>query len=144
VAAAPVHDPNAAILMSAPTLPPHVVALSGFSHAESWGRWTDGPSARLEYAQPLPKAFTLELDVKYVYAANSARPTTIKVGTTTVRQTFDESGKRYSIAFRTDGTAKAIEWIIPAPSSPAEIDRKPDGDKRKLGIGITSIKVVPN
>jgi hypothetical protein len=136
-------DLYAPIVLSASTLPSHAVAISGFSHAEPWGRWTDGPSARIDYAEALPKKFTLEVDVKFVYGANSAKPVTIKVGSTTVPFTFNESGKRYAIAITTDGNAKSIEWVIPAPTSPAEVDKKPDGDKRKLGIGVVSVKVTP-
>src|SRR6185436_9351069 len=38
--------------------------VQGVSGEESWGRWTDAnlsPTARLRFASPLPKTFTLEL-----------------------------------------------------------------------------------
>jgi hypothetical protein len=136
-------DLTAPLTLGGSSLPPHVVSLSGFSHAEPWGRWTDGPTARVDYAMALPKKFTLGIQLQYVYGENSAKPTLIKVGTATVPVTFNQSGKAYSVLIEHDGTAKSIEWVIPAPAAPAEVDKKPDGDKRKLGLGIAEVKVSP-
>jgi hypothetical protein len=137
-------DVTAPYALAAATLPPHVVALSGFSHAEDWGRWTDGPTARIDFAAPLPAKFTLDLNVKFVYGGNSAKPTQIKVGNATVSPLFNESGKRYTVAVTTDGNARAIEFVIPEPLSPADADKNPNGDKRKLGLGLADIKITPN
>lgn len=141
--ATPAADVTAPFQFSAKTLPPAIVALSGLSHAEDWGRWTDGPSARIDFAGPLPKKFTLDLNVKFVYGQNSAKPTAIKVGNASVSQLFNESGKRYSVTVETDGTAKFIEFAIPAPLSPAELDNNPKGDQRKLGLGFSDMKITP-
>jgi hypothetical protein len=136
-------DMTAPFAFTAKQLPPHVVALSGFSHAEDWGRWTDGPTARIDFAKPLPAKFTLDLSVKYVYAANSAKPTQIKIGGKQVNQLFNLSGKRYSIALESDGKAQAIEFVIAEPAAPADIDSNPSGDKRKLGLGLADMKIIP-
>jgi SAM-dependent methyltransferase len=127
------------------------VGISGFCDAEPWGRWTNGDVARIDFAQPLPKQFVLELQVDHVYADNSAKPTRIVIADAVIADAviadavveclFNRSGQTYEIPVTTNGQATAIEIHLPAAQSPAERDGNVNGDRRKLGIGISAIRV---
>ncbi len=123
--------------------PDFLAEVTGMSGHESWGRWTDaatGPVAKFRFKQPLPKKFTLEI-VARAFGPNYGVPVKVQVGR--VEKTFLLNPKNmtpYPMVFETDGAADTLEITPPKPTSPNDIDPR-DGDKRKLGIGLTSLKI---
>jgi len=132
---------EAPIAFDQQTLPAFVAAISGFSGWEPWGRWTDGPLAKVSLMRPLPRAFTLRIETAMAMLQSSQTDIRVRIGT--VERTFrvGTAPTTVEIPFTLDGDANAIELQIPNPVSPFELGTS--ADRRKLGIGMRSITVLP-
>lgn len=120
--------------------PRYVARVEGFSGREPWGRWTDGPVARIRFAQPLPPRFTLALDIARVYGPNRDQPVGVRIGDE--ERTFTADGPAtVEFAFDLRRPADTIEFAIPQPASP--YSRGESGDRRALGIGLGALHIVP-
>ena len=128
-----------------PEYPDFLAEVSGMSIYEPWGRWTDaaaGPVAKFRFKQALPRKFTLEITAS-AFGPNNGAPVKVRVGA--VEKTFvipilQKEADTYRLAFETDGAADTLEIIPPKPTSPKDIS--PDnGDSRKLGLALISIKI---
>ncbi|MNM80550.1 phosphoglycerol transferase I [compost metagenome] len=122
-------------------IPDFLTRLSGFSHVESWGRWTDAKlgTASLTFARPLPRSFILQVD-GVAYGPNVGTPVTVKAGGVTRELVFSASRGTHHVAF--EGVqGNVIEFIPMSPVSPSSLGAS--SDQRQLGVGITSIKLQP-
>lgn len=122
--------------------PYFLAEVSGISGYEHWGRWSDaaaGPVAKFRFKQTLPSKFTLEV-IANAYGPNIGAPVKVRVGGVEKTFVINNNTDRYSLVFKTDGTAYILEITPPKPTSPNEIDPK-SGDTRKLGIGFISLKI---
>lgn len=133
------------IHFAVPGLPEQVLKVSGLSYIEPWGgRWSDAnllPSVTLDYLEPLPAAFDLELTAR-AFGANSNRPFRIKVGNETQPVTLTSSDTTQRVHFSNIAAARTVEIIPPAPEETAE--GAIDGfAARKLGIGLVKLKIIP-
>jgi len=129
------------IAMDKSGIPDFLAQLSGFSHAESWGRWTDaqlGP-ASLTFVHPLPRAFILQVSA-LAYGPNVGAPVTVVAGGVSRQLVFSDTQTTLQVAF--DGVqGNTIEIVPMAPASPSSLGAS--SDQRKLGLGISSIKLQP-
>ena len=119
--------------------PDFVAGSTGISVPESWGRWTDGPRATIEFARPLPATFTLTITA----AQRGDKPISVTVGQTRTDVHFGRiwEFKSVSVPVVTDGTIKVISFDIPEPKSPKDLGE--GDDSRRLGIALVSLKVGP-
>ncbi len=120
-------------------LPRFVARVDGISGREAWGRWTDGRVARIQFTEPLPSRFTLELGIDRVYGPNRGRPVTVRVGEQT--RTFDVGGPgKVELTFDPARPVDSIEIVIPEPTSPQSLGES--SDRRALGIGLAYIRIL--
>lgn len=115
-----------------------LVQSAGLSGIEPWGRWSDGPTVKLNFAQPLPKKFKLGLLVE-AYGPNAGQAATVTVGAIQQRVVVEKAKKMIEIPFITTGTANSIEVTIPAPTSPHDVNGSED--QRQLGLGFSKLTV---
>jgi hypothetical protein len=125
---------------SRPVLSREIAGMAGLSHAEADGRWTDGPVARLRFAERLPARFVLELDIVDVYPPNRGRPLTARVGREVREASLPHDPGTLRLAFASGLPANVIELRIPNPTSPAS--RGESQDARLLGIRLRALRVV--
>ncbi|EXU75523.1 phosphatidylglycerol--membrane-oligosaccharide glycerophosphotransferase [Erwinia mallotivora] len=133
------------ILFALPGLPEQVSKVSGLSYIEPWGgRWSDAslqPQVSIHFRDPLPKEFELELTAR-AFAANSQQTFTVKVGKVTKEFSLGKDDNTVRLHFTLTQQADSIEIQPPSPQETTE--GAIDGFKaRKLGIGLTSLKVTP-
>ncbi len=120
-------------------IPDFLIRLNGFSHVESWGRWTDAQlgTASLTFARPLPQSFILQVD-GVAYGPNVGAPVIVKAGGVTRELVFSETRAIHRVAF--EGVqGNVIEFVPMSPVSPSALGAS--SDERQLGVGITSIKL---
>lgn len=127
-----------------PGNPTFISEIKGISGLEAWGRWTDAnlnPTVEIKFNKQLPKKFNLQLEAS-AFGPNSNVPTTIRVGK--VRKTLIVSGpnpQSYILEFA-GAKSDILEIIPPKPTAPNDLDSA-NGDKRKLGLGLVTLKLMP-
>jgi hypothetical protein len=122
--------------------PDFLAGVSGVSGKEAWGRWTDGPSAKFDFKHPLPNKFTLVIQ-SGVFGPNVGQPAIVRVGKlekSIVPNKPEEAS--YSLSFEGVDNAKSVEIIPAKPTSPKDLDPK-NGDYRKLGLYLITLKIQP-
>lgn len=133
-------SPRRSIDFRAKDYPANIVArVSGISGAESWGRWTDGSKAVVEFKEALPNKFQLELQVASVFADNVNAPVKAIAGNVQREFKITAANQRIVVDFDGVNNAKAIAFEIPKPASPKDLGK--GNDARKLGIGLVSLTV---
>lgn len=119
-------------------LPIFVKNVTGLSVPESGGRWSDAnlaPSVRIDFGDPLPGTFTLEMSL-IPFGPNAGKTLTIRIGSQThfikipmksfvARLPVDLAGEKVF----------SIELQPPQPTSPAPGDRK-------LGLAFVFLRVL--
>ena len=128
------------IAFSGGKMPSYVAAVRGMSQSEGWGTWSEGPRVEVDFARPLPADFDLAIRVGPVFAANKGQPVRVTAGGK--EQSFP-ANEAYEgvLEFRGTRDARTIVFAIPQPQSPLELGT--GLDKRKLGIGLLSLRIVP-
>ncbi len=130
-----------------PGYPEFLKAVSGMSTRETWGRWTDSNESDVPstttfvFKKPLPRKFAIELEAQ-AFGPNIDQPVLVKIGSE--KETFtlkDAQLKVVTLHFTNPNDSNAIDIFIPQPTSPKQLNVKSD-DTRKLGIGITSLKII--
>jgi glycosyltransferase involved in cell wall biosynthesis len=127
---------------SQPGLPDMLSALDGVSHAETWGRWTNGPTVTLRFRAPLPQNFDLIL-AAHALSRNADRPVEIRVGR--MRAKVKISGRpdgRYQIALTNPDAVDTLVLRIPAPASPNKLWPGQSSDCRAVGLALVHLKIV--
>jgi phosphoglycerol transferase len=119
--------------------PSFVSSVKGISVKETFGRWTDGSQAVIEFTQALPKNFTLKIKSGVFYPWRN-KPIKIIVGNTPLETRFikDETTE-VTIPVATDGNARSIIFELPDAKSPKELGASPD--TRKLGLALVSLQI---
>lgn len=123
-------------------VPDFLDSISGLSPPESWGRWSDAnlaPVVRLSFDKTLPSSFTIEITAR-AYGPNIGKPITVIVGNQQQSISVNGQPSLATLHFVNVNKAKDIEIVPPYPKSPKESGES--GDKRLLGIGLVSIKIV--
>jgi hypothetical protein len=119
-------------------LPKALESLEGFSDAEPWGRWTDGPEATIRFRAPLPRRFTLEFTVAHIFPSDGKSSFDVVVGDKRHRVAVPGPGL-VSVDIENLGAARDVQLILPAAASPKSLGLS--GDERRLGLGFRSLLV---
>ena len=123
-----------------PGLPTTVSEISGLSHHESWGRWSNGPFVTIKFAQPLPPEFVLAV-TGAAYGPNVGVPVKFFSGGASGSASFSsELGKGRpevkQMRFKLAKPSDTIEIRIPKPQVPG------GADGRELGIAFIQLQVL--
>jgi phosphoglycerol transferase len=113
--------------------------VQGLSGPEPWGRWSDKREVVLEFASPLPAAFSLRLDAA-AFGPNVGKPFVVRLGKQERTITLPEKHGEVVIDF--DGEAGQVMTIeVPQPTSPRDIGA--GDDARTLGIALYRMQIEP-
>jgi peptidoglycan/LPS O-acetylase OafA/YrhL len=124
-----------------PGIPSFLSGIKGMSHAEGWGRWSDAnvfDRVQFDFVEGLPKSIVLEVGA-HAFGPNSGAPVRFVIGGVEKEAVFHERQSVVYLAYENSSGSNTIQIIPPKPISPQELGAS--GDARKLGIGITYIKV---
>lgn len=119
--------------------PSFVSGVKGIAEKETFGRWTDGSPAVIEFTQSLPKNFTLKIKAG-VFAPWRDKPIRIVVGNAQLETRFiKEEATEVAIPVTTDGNARSVIFEFPGAKSPKELGVSPD--TRKLGLALVRLQI---
>jgi hypothetical protein len=130
-----------AVSFSQPAYPFAIKSVQGLSHAEAWGRWSDGPVVEIRFAKALPESFDLQVRIGSAFGANKGAPVSVRAGRQEQTLVVDREPFDALLRFRGAGDTDTLVFLIPNPQSPAE--HGGGTDERKLGIGLISLRIVP-
>ena len=121
--------------------PDFIRSMKGLSGSEPWGRWSDAnlaPEVRFDFSMPLPRRFTLVLDIR-PFGPNVDKELAIRVGTRLFTTRVSAALKEIRVPVELDGeTVDSIAFIPHTPVSPYELGM--GQDFRKLGIGFVRLR----
>ena len=125
-----------------PGYPAFIAEVTGMSHEEPWGRWTEGGKAVFRFTDALPAKFTLVIRAGAL-GPNLNAPIKVTAGTEqqefVIKEEEKEFGNTYLLSFNLKEQADTISITVPHPISPVEL--KMNTDTRKLGVALISIKI---
>lgn len=131
-------------LFAVPGAPESVKRFSGISRWESWGRWSNAnlaPKVSVEYVDPLPARFDLVITAK-AFGANAHRPITVQVGEQQQQLSLDETLSTTTLSFTNAGGSQTLTITPPEPQS-SNLNNIVGQAPRRLGIGLTELRIVP-
>lgn len=117
-----------------------IVADRGFATAEPWGVWSKEDTASFTFSEPFPQKFTLQLR-GYAFGRNVGREFTVQIGDEERRFTLSTENDVHEFDFTNTRQVKSLTIHVPAAVSPKEMGI--GNDARRLGIGITEMRIVP-
>lgn len=121
-----------------PGYPTFLAGVNGLSAHEPWGRWSDGGVVTFTFTQPLPRRFTLILN-GHAFGPNIGAQIRVKAGTAEHALTLAAEGQTQRMDFTLTAPTNQLEFIIPQPTSPADLQQ--NQDTRKLGIGFVTLQI---
>lgn len=110
----------------------------GMSHAEAFGRWTDGDKVRFHFVAALPRKLNVYLTAR-AFGPNAGKDFVMRVGQQEKRFRLPYTPVELKLRFDTDGAQRTIEVDVPHAVSPEELGSP--GDPRKLGMGVHSMEI---
>ena len=115
--------------------------LGGLSHAEEWGRWTEGAHALIELRNTVKNPVRLAIEIRDVVGTSVGKPLLVRIGTHAYRHVLRRGAQRFSAALHDlDGAGlQRIELEIPAPMSPKEAGT--GEDPRRLGVALSVLEI---
>jgi hypothetical protein len=121
---------------------PDSVCESGWSHPESWGRWTDGKAAELHFTLPeLNGAYELEFSTRgYIAGSLKEQRIGIRVNGKALPDwvyTPSSAIQLQRVEVPQGARSVDIEFSIPDALSPKQAGQSADG--RSLGLGISAV-----
>lgn len=121
---------------------PHEVKVSGLSHLEDWGRWSNARTVTIDFQKVLPRNFTLVLEA-YSFSQLKA-PFGITIGGSTQEFILQDNEMTHTTLTFNDiqNDRYTITIAIPNPTSPNSLNQS--ADIRELGIRIRSILIEPS
>jgi GT2 family glycosyltransferase len=114
----------------------------GWSFPESWGTWTDGPSASLRLPLPYPgKRWRLTFELRAFAGAVQPRRVTVRGGGRTVAEWSFASDEvhRQQLVVEASGDETSLEFCLPDAVSPSSLGMS--NDQRRLGVGLLSLTI---
>ncbi|MGX4643840.1 DUF7024 domain-containing protein [Massilia sp. SYSU DXS3249] len=120
--------------------PGRIVAESGLSFTEQWGVWSDGDMVTFEFSEPLPEKFELQLRA-HAFGRNAGPEFVLQVGNEQRRFTLGAQNEARVFEMSNPSGASTLIFRVPAAVSPKELGMS--DDLRRLGIGITEMRIVP-
>jgi hypothetical protein len=123
-------------------LPSFISTISGLSHKEEWGRWSEGDHVHIEFVRPLPSTFTLTLRLAQVFGPNLHEVLRVKVGAQEHEIQLKDPSTTALYSFQFDSIeSRSIRIFIPKPTRPSEVAALNNHDARELGIGLRSMSI---
>jgi hypothetical protein len=127
-----------------------IAAFSGLSGQEAWGRWSEGKVVQFDFTDPLPPKFALHL-TGHAYTRNTDKDF-VAILHAPAKGNGLPSGTRQAFALTSEDAERVMQFdnpsglhtlsiIVPEPVSPMELGS--GTDKRKIGLGLVKIKIVP-
>ncbi|MFC5461338.1 DUF7024 domain-containing protein [Massilia niabensis] len=120
--------------------PGTIVADAGLSFAEPWGVWSDGDTVKFEFSVPFPEQFELHLQA-HAFGRNAGQQFLVQVGDEVRRFTLGAQNEARVFELSNPKGAKTLVFRVPAAVSPKALGMSDDA--RRLGIGITGMRIVP-
>jgi phosphoglycerol transferase len=130
---------------SRPGLPTFLQSLSGVSHHEPWGRWTDArlrKAARLVFEEPFSGEVCVALSVSAA-GLQKGKEAIIRAGNKELRFiTTSDTQHWYRFGFLLDQPVSALEVEPTAPAVPAAWAPN-NTDPRVIGLGLYRLVIAP-
>lgn len=117
-----------------------IAAEEGLSFPEPWGVWSDGDTVKFGFSAPFPAKFELRLRA-HAFGGNAGKEFVVQVGNEERRFTLGAQNELKVLELSNPEGAKTLVFRIPAPVSPKELGMSDDA--RRLGIGITEMRILP-
>lgn len=123
--------------------PDFIASVKGISEKESFGRWTDGDVAEIEFEHDLPNSFNLQLSVA-AFSKNIGNEFAVSIcgqrKTFIVRSWNPSAMEKVNLPIKGCKGGRKISILVPFPTAPKDIADSPD--TRKLGLAIEYLRVV--
>lgn len=116
-----------------------VSSIRGLSFAEAWGRWSDGDRIVIRFSSPLPSSFSLSLS-GVAFGPNVGEPINVAVGSMAVDFFFTADAVERIVKFENPHNSDEISIKIPKPTAPRDLGLS--DDSRRLGIGLSTIRII--
>jgi phosphoglycerol transferase len=121
---------------------PGVESVTGLSHQEAFGRWSDSKRVVVRFTRDIPADVTLSLSAA-AYAANVGQNFQIAIGNQVHQMVFGETQKTIEIKFDEIPThTREVDITVPHPISPKEVGLS--ADTRTLGIALSHLTLTPS
>ena len=120
--------------------PDSVARVTGISHAESWGAWSDGAAVAVKFSKPLPATFDLILTAK-AFGPNENKVFNIEVDGHRYPVTLTADNASYTLNVSNVGNDDALIIKVPSPTSPKQLGI--NQDDRMLGLGLDKLEIQP-
>lgn len=124
---------------SRPGSPKFIKKFIGLAGREDWGRWSDQDVVIIEFQNPLPSSFTLELQAK-AFGSSIDNPTKIVIGGASIPIQLKANIETFLIPIRVSTQTRRIEIYPVSPVSPNSLDSQ-NPDHRRLGVGLKVLKI---
>ncbi|MBA1204474.1 phosphoglycerol transferase [Pseudomonas capeferrum] len=122
-------------------LPDSVTNITGLADAESWGTWSAGDKVTMEFAQPLPSAFELEIYAK-AFGPNEGQAFDVVVDGKSYPVTIGKEIEPHKLQISNVGhNVESLIIKVPSPTSPKQLGVS--ADARLLGIGLHQLIIHP-
>ena len=109
-----------------------------FVPPETWGSWSIDKAIILGFTRALPETFTLTLQAK-AFGPNIGKPIEIIMGDHTQSFVVGSQFESVDVHVKNPQRVNELKFIIPRPTSPAELHL--GNDERKLGIAISALAI---
>jgi len=122
-------------------LPDFVDEISGMSHYEAWGRWSDAQESDhvcIKFLSELPRHFILTFQA-HAFGPNIDKDIKVEYGGVAKILILKQDDTVQSLEFYTERKGQQIDIFLPNPTSPKSLGM--GQDLRLLGIGIVNINV---
>lgn len=123
-----------------PPLPDSVKKITGLAQPESWGTWSDSAEVKVQFAQPLPPAFELQITAK-AFGPNENQAFDVVVEGHSYPVTLSAEMAPYKLKLSSSGNADSLVIKVPSPTSPKELGMS--SDERALGLGLNQLVIRP-
>jgi len=118
---------------------PHLVnAISGISHSEPWGTWSNSDVLVIEMRDPLPRKQRIVIGAT-AFGPNVGRAFGIRVGEARTTFILTALQSEVSVDLQTLQDERTINIEIPKPTSPMELGLS--ADDRRLGLGLRYLRI---
>ena len=122
-------------------LPESVMNITGLSAAESWGAWSEGDKVAVEFAQPLPSAFELQIYAK-AFGPNEGQSFDVVVDGKSYPVTIGKEIEPHTLKIsNVAGNVDSLIIKVPSPTSPKQLGLS--ADARLLGVGLHQMIINP-
>lgn len=121
-------------------LPSSVLGFSGLSFQEPWGRWSDGDSVAVKFANCLPQG-KLRIELRgHAFGPNIGKPVKLLLGSSQASIVLGENDHDLTATLENNEQCQnALLLFVPEKKSPLALGISQD--KRSLGIGLVHLGI---